>query len=271
MRTKILLQGDNLCFAVGNQYLMKDVSLAVEPGSFTAVIGPNGAGKTTLLNLLDGDQVPTTGSVVIGGEDLYGVERLELARQRAVLPQLGNLPFAVKVRDIVALGREPYRYHANKRYDGEVISYCLATTDITHLADNYYSTLSGGEQHRVQIARTLAQIHHKKDADLTNKILFLDEPTNHLDIRHQYLLMANLKQQQSKGLTVIAVMHDLSLTLQYAEQIILLNKGQKIGDYTPQKLVESNDLSEVYGMDMRLRWDDEWQRYILAPMATALL
>ncbi len=266
MTMTTILQADNLTFAIGNKKLIHQVDVSVVQGSFTAIIGPNGAGKTTLLTLLDGDTTPSIGTVHFHGNRLSEIDRLALAQQRAVLSQLGNVPFAIKVRDIVSLGREPYRYDSHQQYDNAVIDACLGQTDIAHLADHHYNTLSGGEQHRVQIARTLAQIHHSPTADLSEKILFLDEPTNHLDIRHQYRLMENMKIQQAKGLTIIAVMHDLSLTLQYAQQIILLNQGKKVGSFTPKELVESNALSEVYQMDMRVRWDNEWQRYIIAPM-----
>lgn len=262
---KNLLQGQNLTFSIADKCLIDNVDISIEQGSFTAIAGPNGAGKTTLLNLLDGDVTPTLGNVVFGGQPIADIDRLALAQQRAVLPQLGTVPFAIKVHDIVSLGREPYRYHVNQRYNHAVIEQCLAETDITHLAEHHYHTLSGGEQHRVQIARTLAQIHQAEDCDLSGKILFLDEPTNHLDIRHQYRLMQGLKTLQQRGLTLIAVMHDLSLTLQFAEQILLLNQGQKVGTYTPQELVDSNDLSHVYQMTMRVRWDDEWGRFLIAP------
>lgn len=269
MSKNTILQGEHLTFTVADKHakkqLIDNVDLAVTQGSFTAIIGPNGAGKTTLLNLLDGDISPTLGKVMFDGKPLADIDRLSLARQRAVLPQLGNVPFAVKVRDIVSLGREPYRYHANQRHNHAVIAQCLAETDIAHLAEHPYSTLSGGEQHRVQIARTLAQIHDTENCDLSGKILFLDEPTNHLDIRHQYRLMQGLKTLQQRGLTIIAVMHDLSLTLQFAEQILLLNQGKKVGNYTPHELVESEDLSHVYEMTMRVRWDDEWERFLIAP------
>ncbi len=260
-----LLVGNNLSLRVGDNCLIDDISLSLTAGTFTAIIGPNGAGKTTLLTLIDGDVNPDSGRVLLAGKPLSDIDRLTLAQRRAVLPQLGTVPFAVKVHDIVALGREPYRYGAHQRHNAEIIATCLAQTDVTHLAEQSYKTLSGGEQHRVQIARTLAQIYHQPDADLSGKILFLDEPTNHLDIRHQYVLMHLLTDLQQRGLTVIAVMNDLSLTLQFAEHIILLNSGRKVGDFTPDSLVDSNALSEVYQMDMRIKWDSEAARYVLTP------
>lgn len=261
----MILTGEQLTFSVADKHLINAVDLAVLSGNFVAIIGPNGAGKTTLLNLLDGDTKPSVGQVIFKGKNLSEVDNLTLAQQRAVLPQLGHVPFAIKARDIVSLGREPYRYQFDNQFNQAVIEDCLAETDVTHLAEHRYNTLSGGEQHRVQIARTLAQIHHQPHADLTGKILFLDEPTNHLDIRHQYRLMTTLKKLQKKGLTVIAVMHDLSLTLQYADQIILLSEGIKIGNYTPDELVESDALSSVYQMKMSIRKDQQTQRYFLLP------
>ncbi|PIE42381.1 MAG: hemin ABC transporter [Gammaproteobacteria bacterium] len=260
-----ILSGEHLSYAVGHKYLLTDIDLTVPQGTFAAIIGPNGAGKTTLLNLLDGDNKPTAGKVFFGGEVLSSIDRLQLAQQRAVLPQLGQVPFAVIARDIIALGREPYRYDARQNHNRRIIEHCMEQMDIVDLANNHYSTLSGGEQHRVQIARTLAQIYSEPDADLSGKILFLDEPTNHLDIRHQYSLMQLLKQLQKAGLTIIAVMHDLSLTLQFAEQIILLNKGKKFGDYSPQSLVKSDALSKVYQMAMTIRRDKDSGRYLLIP------
>lgn len=259
------LKGKNLTFSVADKHLIDNVNISVPQGDFTAIIGPNGAGKTTLLNLLDGDVPTSEGKVSFAGQALVDIDRLALAQQRAVLPQLGTVPFAIKVFDIVSLGREPYRYHANQKHDTAVIQACLVETDITHLAEHHYNTLSGGEQHRVQIARTLAQIYEAEDCDLSGKILFLDEPTNHLDIRHQYRLMQTLKKLQQKGLTIIAVMHDLSLTLQFANHIILLEKGKKVGEYTPDELVASDDLSTVYKMKMTANWDSASDRYLLSP------
>lgn len=261
----MILTGEQLTFSVADKHLINAVDIAVSMGCFVAIIGPNGAGKTTLLNLLDGDVKPTVGRVLFEKMNVSTIDSLVLAQQRAVLPQLGHVPFAIKARDIVSLGREPYRYQADNQYNTAVVDYCLAETDVTHLADHRYNTLSGGEQHRVQIARTLAQIHHQPKADLSGKILFLDEPTNHLDIRHQYRLMMTLKSLQQKGLTIIAVMHDLSLTLQYAEQIVLLSEGKKIGSYTPDELVESDALSSVYQMKMSIRKDQQTRRYFLLP------
>lgn len=260
-----MLQAEKLSFAIGNKTTLDKVTLAIPQGNFTAIIGPNGAGKTTLLNCIDGDVAPTTGCVYCDRQPLARLDRLSLARRRAVLPQTSNIPLPIKARDIVALGRAPYRYQMAQRQDKAMVDNCMKTMEITHLAEHRYATLSGGEQQRVHIARTFAQIQAEPKVDLHGQALFLDEPTNHLDILHQYRLMYKLKALQQKGLTIVTVMHDLSLALQFAEKIILMCGGKKIGDYTPPELVQSDDLSMVYKMDIRITWDEKIKRYWLAP------
>lgn len=245
--------------------LINDVSLTITEGDFTAIIGPNGAGKTTLFNVLNGDITPSSGSVMFKNQPLNDMEYLPLAQARAVLPQLSHIPFAIRVIDVVDLGREPYRFSVRNTHNTSIVQLCMRHMDIEHLANHYYATLSGGEQHRVQIARTLAQIYHHENDRLSGKVLFLDEPTNHLDIRHQYELMACLKQLQKKGLTIVAVMHDLSLTLQFANHICLLNQGRMFGKYSSKSLVDSDDLSKVYNMFMQIKWDADAGRYLIIP------
>lgn len=262
-----ILEAQHLYFSVHQQPLMQNVSLQVEAGEFCAIIGPNGAGKTTLLNLMNGDLKAQSGEVTLLNQPLAHIDLLQLSRMRAVLPQLIHIPFAIKVLDIVNLGREPYRYMVDKATHQEIILDCMQKMGVAHLQDQYYATLSGGEQHRVHLARTLAQLYQQPQSDLAGKILFLDEPTNHLDIHHQYQLMQLLKTLQQQGLTIIAVMHDLALTLQFAEHIVLLEKGKKVGDYGRDELAQSGDLSKVYQMPMHIIWSDKYRRYLVIPEA----
>ncbi len=265
-REETILQASQLSFCVRDKQLLHDINFFAEAGQFTAIIGPNGAGKTTLLNLLDGDNTPSRGTVIFNNTPIRDIDRLTLAQKRAVLPQLSHIPFSVKVRDIVALGREPYRGGPSAKYNQQIIEQSLSQLDMLDFAENHYTTLSGGEQHRVQMARTLAQITDSPDAQLDEKILFLDEPTNHLDIRHQYQLMEMIKQLQKRGLTVISVMHDLALTLQYADNITLLKKGRLVGNYAPKALVDSGDLSKTYEIDMQVFLEPDTQRYVVIPL-----
>lgn len=266
MKTKALLLAEQLTFSVKNKTLIQPMDFWANSAEFTAIIGPNGAGKTTLFNMLNGDIKPDNGQIEFQQQSLRTIEKLELARKRAVLPQLGIVPFSVTAYDVVALGREPYRYHIAQQHDQAVIEQCLSYFQLEQFSSHYYASLSGGEQHRIQLARVLAQIIESPTASLQNKILFLDEPTNHLDIRHQYGLMETLKQLQVKGLSIIAVMHDLTLTLAFADQIFLLKEGKKQGCFNATELAKNGALSKAYDINMRIILDgNQQQRYLVIP------
>lgn len=259
------LIAQDITYRVSHKALLSDINLTIVTGRFTVIIGPNGAGKSTLIKLLTGDLGLQQGSIRYLGEPLAIHTNASLARNRAVLPQIQALPFALPVADVVALGREPWHGRAEAQHNSAIIQHCLKLLTIDHLAHHTYQTLSGGEQHRTQIARALAQILATPDCDLTGKTLFLDEPTNHLDIRHQYQLMHTLQNLKARGLTIIAVMHDLDLTLQNADHIVLLHEGQKLGDYTAQTLTESGDLERAYHIRIRHYRPDGLNRTLLAP------
>lgn len=250
---------------IGRKTLLEEIDLSIGDGRFTVIIGPNGAGKSTLIKALTGDITPQAGSIHYQGKILSAHSIQSLARTRAVLPQIQALPFALPVHDVVALGREPWHGRPEARYDAAVIQNCLELLGIEHLAHHNYQTLSGGEQHRAQIARALAQVLAVPDIDLHGKTLFLDEPTNHLDIRHQYQLMHSLQALKQRGMTLIAVMHDLDLTLQNADHIVLLHNGRKLGDYDATSLIASGDLERAYHIRIRHYRPDDLGRTLLAP------
>lgn len=265
--TPIIL-GQQLSVKIGKKstrYLLNNVSVEIQAGQFTTIMGANGAGKTTLLNLLNGDNTPQEGKVLFKEQVIQKIDRLALAQQRAVLPQLDHVPFAISVEQIIEMGREPYRYTTDEIDNQAIIKQIIEWMQLAHLVEQNYGLLSGGEQHRVQIARTLAQICRNKTFDLRGQVLFLDEPTNHLDIRHQYALMNLLKLLQSKGLTIVVVIHDINLSLQFSDQIILLKDGLLMGQYTPKSLVAYDDLSRAYDIDIHIGWHDRFKRYLIAP------
>ncbi|WP_432784939.1 Hemin import ATP-binding protein HmuV [Oligella sp. MSHR50489EDL] len=264
-----ILVGQSLSVMVGHKRqrtLLDRVSVAIEQGQFTAIMGANGAGKTTLLNLLNGDNIPQSGQVLFKQQVLQQIDRLALARQRAVLPQLDHVPFAITAAEIIGMGREPFRHTMYEADNTPIVQQIVDRMALAPFLDSSYNSLSGGEQHRVQIARTLAQVCPNRQFDLHGQVLFLDEPTNHLDIRHQYALMYLLKELQAKGLTIVVVMHDINLSLQFSDQIILLKNGVLMGQYTPDSLVGSEDLSRAYDIHIQTSWHESFKRYLIAPV-----
>lgn len=243
--------------------------LQLDGGQFYALIGPNGAGKSTLLRCLCGDLPLSAGHITFAGRALRDYTPAELALRRAVLPQIAAVPFAISVHEIVAFGREVYRHHPARDHDTAVIDYVMTLLGISHLSKHNYQQLSGGEQHRAQIARTLAQLLSNSDADLSDKVLFLDEPTNHLDIRHQYALLSHLSMLKARGLTIVCVLHDLGLALNYADQLLLLNQGVANPVCTAAELLANNALDDTYAITLNAHWSNDYQRYVVMPMHTA--
>ncbi len=241
----------NITLSIRHKKLLEIDALSFKKGAFTALIGPNGAGKTTLLNLLAGDLHPTTGTIFLETQalDQYSVESLSV--KRSVLPQTEHIPFSIKARAILLMGVMPHAV----AYNHPKVTTCLQNLSqilaLDALLDEPYQTLSGGEQHRVQIGRVLMQALFSLEESplLSERIMLLDEPFNHLDLFHQQKLLRYFKQLTSQGLTIICVMHDLNHALQIADSLVLLKKGVLQGQFTPEELWRSHRLQDLFEVD----------------------
>ncbi len=232
------LIADRVSYHIGARALVDDVSLTIHPGRLHAVVGPNGAGKTTLLRLLTGDLEPDTGEVRLGDRPLQQWRPREAARQRAVLSQQVVLQFAFTVTQVVEMGRAPYRDRDTPAEVARAVAEALAATDIAHLANRSYPTLSGGERRRADLARVLAQ---------HTPVVLLDEPTAALDVHHQDLVLTVARKLADRGgCAVVAVLHDLNLAAAYADRIAVLADGQLRADAPPSEALDAELLSEVY-------------------------
>jgi iron complex transport system ATP-binding protein len=234
-------------YAVGGMPILRDVSLAFEPGRFNVVLGPNGAGKSTLLKLATGLLKPSSGSVAYGGVDVADFTTLGLARRRAVLSQHVELAFALSVRDVVAMGRFPHFARAPTAHDRDVVQHALEMVGMAPLHARAYPTLSGGERQKVQMARVLAQIWPEDGGDGTaageGRCLFLDEPTTSLDVHFQIHILDLARGLLSRGCTVVAVLHDLNVAFQYGDRFFVLEDGRLAhvaasADDVPRELIE---------------------------------
>ncbi|MGZ3716540.1 MAG: ABC transporter ATP-binding protein, partial [Ktedonobacterales bacterium] len=219
--TPMALALDGVSFAYrggGANPVVRDVTLHVAAGEMVGLLGPNGAGKSTLLRLATGLLKPATGSIRIQGDDVHALSREQIARRIAVVPQDFSVQFAYTVRQIVELGRMPHlgAWGTLTAADRRSVEHALATTNMLALADHVFQELSGGERQRVLLALALAQ-----DAP----IVLLDEPTAHLDIKHQIEALELLRRLNAeRGLTVIAILHDLNLAARYFDRLALLQR-----------------------------------------------
>jgi iron complex transport system ATP-binding protein len=222
--------------------VLTSVDLSLPRGSLLAIVGTNGSGKTTLLRLLAGVLTPDAGEVEFGGQPLAEWRRVDLARRVAVLPQQLDLPVGFRVAELVEMGRAP---HARSLFgstdaDEQAVARALSDADALDLADRFADELSGGERQRVLVAMALAQ---------EPELLLMDEPTLHLDLAHQVALLSAIRRLQAqRGLTVVAVLHDLNLAAAFAPRIVVLHHGAVAADGPPQEVLTPQLVQEVFGV-----------------------
>jgi putative ABC transport system ATP-binding protein len=198
---------------------LRNLDLDIQEGSFTALMGPSGSGKTTLLNLLAGIDTPTSGSLVIDGVDISELSNSKLASWRAenigYIFQLYNLVPVLTAYENVELPLLLHDLSGKERH--KKVAAALELVGISDRHDHFPRQLSGGEEHRVAIARAI----------VTNpKIIVADEPTGDLDRVAAVEILDLLKQINVElGRTLIMVTHDPK-TAQYAETTLHLEKGQ---------------------------------------------
>nr|WP_281371938.1 heme ABC transporter ATP-binding protein [Modestobacter versicolor] len=231
------MEAAGLSVALDGTPVLHDVTLPVRAGELLVLAGPNGAGKSTLLGALAGDLAPTAGCVRLAGADVRRLRADELARRRSVMPQDHRVAFSFRVRQLVEMGRAPWRRTPRADEDDALVDAALAAADVPHLADRLYPTLSGGERARTAFARTLAQ---------DCPVLLLDEPTAALDVQHQERLLAHTRSLTRGGAAAVAVLHDLNLAAGHADRVALLAGGRLRALGTPAEVLTADLLSEVY-------------------------
>ena len=251
-----LMTADSLSLHIGHARLIHDVSLTIERGELLTVIGPNGAGKSTLLRLLGGEAMPSSGEVYIEDRRIADMGAIELARRRAVLPQISPTTFPFTTREVVGFARTPWLRTRHHEEDDEVVQNAMDATDVTKLASHTFPTLSGGEQTLVSLARVLAQ---------RTSLLLLDEPTSALDLRHQALVMDLLRDLVDQGVTVVAALHDLNFAATHATRVLVLQRGQVAACGSPESILEPKLLSAVFEHPVRVVTDPVTGSPIVVP------
>lgn len=220
----------------GARTVVAGVDLVVPAATRLAVVGPNGAGKTTLLRALSGLDVPAAGVVRVGGEDLYRMPARRRARSIAVVGQEERPSGELTVAEAVGLGRTPYRNPWSGVVVGEndIIAEALGAVGLSGAGERFCTQLSGGERHRVVLARALAQ---------QTSVLVLDEPTNHLDAAWRLRFMQILDELEC---TVVAAMHDLDLVLRHFDAVAVVAGGGVVAHGPPAQVLDSKLLWEVF-------------------------
>jgi iron complex transport system ATP-binding protein len=236
---------DNVSVSLGGATVVDRVAADVSEGEWVALIGPNGAGKTTALRSVAG-LVPYDGRVRLFGEDAAALPRRHRARLMALVPQVPLIPGDITVREYVLLGRTPFVSYlgSERRADHEAVDASLEQLELTAFVRRRLDTLSGGERQRATLARALAQ---------NAPILLLDEPTAALDVgRQQQVLELVDELRVKRGLTVLSTMHDLTLAGQYADRLLLIDRGRLVAAGSAEHVLTRALITEHYGAEVEV-------------------
>ena len=253
---------DGVTVSLGGRPVVDELAAHVEHGEWVALIGPNGAGKTTALRAIAG-LVDYRGRVRVLDEDAAELSRRRRAQLLALVPQVPLIPADITVREYVVLGRTPHLgyFGAESRVDHEAVDVALEQLDLGAFRARRLDTLSGGERQRATLARALAQ-----DAP----ILLLDEPTAALDVgRQQQVLELVDSLRASRGLTVVSTMHDLTLAGQYADRLLLLDRGRLVAAGAAEEVLTRPLITRHYGAEVVVV-EDPRSGFVVVPVRATM-
>ena len=236
----MILRVNNLSFGYQQNDVLKTVDFTVKNGECMAILGTNGVGKSTLLKCINRILKPRAGVVYINQSETAFLSGRELARRIGYVAQKQQSTRCT-VYDTVLLGRKPYIGWDVSDRDLEIADNVLKLLELEHYTMRYTDELSGGELQKVVIARALAQ-----EPDL----LLLDEPTSNLDIKNQLEVIDIIKRVvKTKQIAAIVTMHDLNLSLRFADSFIMLKKGG-IFAMGGLEVMTPENLKEVYSVSV---------------------
>jgi len=221
-------------------FTLEAMSFQAKPGELVAILGPNASGKSTLLKLISGALQPLSGRIFLNGFETHSLPVKTRAQRIALVQQESRLLFPSRAWEFVMQGRHPYG--GGLRFESEedllIANNALAQVGATDLADRWMDKISGGEKQRIILARALSQ---------QPLLLLLDEPTLHLDIGAQVDLLESLRRLAAQNrYTVVVVTHELNLAGEYADQVVLLQRGKCLRVGPPATVLQREILEQVF-------------------------
>ncbi|WP_226611225.1 ABC transporter ATP-binding protein [Marinobacter nauticus] len=248
----------DLAVHIGSTAILHNINLAFNEGQVTALLGHNGSGKSTLLKTLARQIPASAGDVTLEGKAAKSLGARAFARIVGYLPQHPPGTDGLTVRELIALGRYPWRGPLGRYSDADyaLIDQAIADTDLKPFEHRSVDTLSGGERQRAWIAMLLAQ---------QTRCLLLDEPISALDVKHQVETLRLVQRlARQRELTVIVVLHDVDLASRFCDRLVALKAGQVVADGTPAEIMDSQILESIYSVPMGVmeRAPGQWVSYV---------
>jgi iron complex transport system ATP-binding protein len=243
----------NVGFRYNGSFHLDNLTLQISAGDFFGIIGPNGSGKSTMIKLLAGYLRPQQGSVELTGFPLQRMERKEVARKIAVVPQGLRTDFDFTVEEMVALGRLPWQRKWQNEAPGDkaAIDRAMEITQVEKFRHRPVTKLSGGEAQRVLVAQAIAQ---------DPQALLLDEPTTYMDLAHQQELFSLMTKLNSQGITIVAVLHDINLAALYCKNLAAMKAGRLVAKGTVEEVVTQDNIKEIFGLPVGITRHPNYDR-----------
>lgn len=240
----------NVGFAVKDKWLVQDVSYKFLPGNCYMLCGPNGAGKSTLMKLISLELPPRTGEILYNDKTTNPKNKEEYAKYRAVLSQNVEISFPLSVEEVIMMGRYPHFEVRPTKKDFDICEEVMEQLGVSIFRKRNYLTLSGGEKQRVQFARVLVQIWETPENG--NRFLLLDEPISSLDLKYQFDFLHHVQKFINDKTIVIAILHDLNLALNYADEVLLLDQSKLFTSGKPAEVLQPTNISKVFKVESTL-------------------
>lgn len=232
----------------GNNIVLDDISFEAESGEFVTILGPNGCGKSTLIKSLCNVRKPKSGDIFIDDRSVKDYDTKELSRTISYVPQNFVQSSYTTVYDAVLIGRRPYVEWSYSEEDVRICANAIMEMKVDQYLDRFVNELSGGQTQRVVIARALAQ---------DPEFYIFDEPTSSFDLKNQLDLMRIMKRIiKDKNACLIVALHDLNLAMRYSDKVIVLDDGGIYDMGPPDKVINSEMIKKVYGVDAHIVNDD---------------
>ncbi|EAJ7613206.1 ATP-binding cassette domain-containing protein [Campylobacter coli] len=227
----------NICKNIGENSILKNVSLSIEKGEFVAIIGQSGSGKTSLLNIIGTLDMPSSGSYIFENYEVTKLNSDEKARLRrekiGFIFQRYNLLNLLSANDNVAL---PAVYAGKKVQERNFRAQeLLGNLELEHKIESKPNELSGGQQQRVSIARALMN---------GGELILADEPTGALDSKSGIMVLEILKKLNTQGHTIVLVTHDPKIAAQ-AKRVIEIKDGEILSDNKKDKIVYQGQVKSM--------------------------
>lgn len=236
----------NLSFSYGDNHVLKKIDIDIPKGKITTILGANGCGKSTLFFLMTKELKADSGSILIYDKSIEEIPIKDFAKKVSVVQQNNTYIGGITVKELVSLGRVPYRkfFGFRSKEDDDKIDWAIEITGLNDLKDRDVSKLSGGQRQRAWIAMALAQ---------GTDILFLDEPTTFLDIKFQLEILSLIKKLNEEfKITIVMVLHDINHAIHYSDKIIGLKNGNVEFEGNPFDVINEFNIESIYGINLRV-------------------